>query len=142
MPAENCVETSKEAVEALFAEAGKCLILVFYLATIFKSFLFLICDTFFCISGNEKRTLADKKNYLAQFKIWCQGKKLAFDDGLLKNLKELEFAFIQYLASYRVKPKSGDTGETLMPKMTTMNKMISMLKSELERLSGKLKSFY
>ena len=137
MPAANCVDTSKEAVEALFAEAGKfcnCYSLDFDRFVFWQNGKSTSSINYLLISGNEKRTLADKKNYLDQFKIWCQGRNLDFDDVLLKDENDLRFSLVQYLASYRVKTKSG---EMLLPKTTTMNKMISMLKSELERLSGK-----
>lgn len=76
MPGNNFVETSKEAVQALFAEAG-----------------------------NTKKTLNEKKLVVQQFQKWCAEKNIGFED-LLKDDKLLKFSFIEYLESYRVKSKS------------------------------------
>ena len=88
----------------------------------------------FLFLGNNPKTLYQKQNHLKHFQTWCNGKDLIFED-LLKDEKALQFRLVQYLESYRVKDKA--SGELVRPKTNTMNKMNSMLKSELSRLSGK-----
>ena len=53
---------------------------------------------------------------------------------MLKDAKGQQFRVVQYLESYRVKDKK--TGALIRPKTNTINKMKSMLKSELFQLSG------
>ena len=71
------------------------------------------------------------------FVVWWKGQPEndEFED-LLKSKDELKFAMIHYMESYRVKDKT--SGEMIRPKANTLNKMKSMLVSELSRLSGKI----
>ena len=77
-----------------------------------------------------------------QFVVWFKGQEENDDpendfDELLKDAKRLQFAFIQFLESYRVVDKGSKTKELIRPKANTLQKMKSMLRSELSRLSGK-----
>ena len=71
-----------------------------------------------------------------QFIVWCQGQDDVDDfEEVKKNFNELKFYVVSYLESYRVKDKVSK--ELVRPKTNTMNRIKSMLTTELSRLTGK-----
>ena len=85
--------------------------------------------------GNTKATLKQKEKTLDQFKQWCTKQSLTYDE-IIKEKNDLKFAVIQYLESYRVKDKK--SGNLIRPKKNYLNKIKSMLKTELAQASGKI----
>ena len=87
--------------------------------------------------GNKPKTLNEKKNVMNNFQKWCEGQNLNFE--VLKNDdKAMGFRVVQYLESYRVKDRK--TNKLMRPKTNTLNKMKSMLKSELAQFGKYLGS--
>ena len=87
--------------------------------------------------GNKPKTLNEKKNVMNNFQKWCEGQNLNFE--VLKNDdKAMGFRVVQYLESYRVKDRK--TNKLMRPKTNTLNKMKSMLKSEVAQFGKYLGS--
>ena len=79
----------------------------------------------------------EKKNVMNNFQKWCEGQNLNFE--VLKNDdKAMGFRVVQYLESYRVKDRK--TNKLMRPKTNTLNKMKSMLKSEVAQFGKYLGS--
>ena len=76
-----------------------------------------------------------KKQTLDQFIVWCQGQDDVDDfDDVMKDFPQLQFLVVQYLEGYRVKEKGSK--ELVRPKTNTINRVKSMLTTELSRLTG------
>ena len=70
-----------------------------------------------------------------KFVVWCLGQDDVEDfDELKSDFKQLQFMFVQYLESYRLKEKGSE--ELVRPKANTLNRIKSMLSTELSRLTG------